>query len=91
MNTQKYQDNLINKYDWRFAKTMPKIPHWYLVKENLEELDQKTFDEFAEFIQENGKSKMFYSKKYYYLVIGEYKYWVIENILNRDLVTKSKK
>ena len=86
MDTQRFQDNLIDKYDWRFAKTMPQIPHWYLVKENLEELDQKLFDELAQFILENGEEKIFYSKKYYYLTIDEYKYWVIENILNRELI-----
>ena len=91
MDTQKFQDNLIKKYDWRFSKTMPQIPHWYLVKENLEEPDQKLFDEFAQFISENGEEKVFYSKNYYYLIIDEYKYWVIENILNRELLEKVEK
>ena len=28
----------------------------------------------------------FYTKEYWYIDVGEYKYWVIEDILNRALI-----
>jgi len=45
--------------------------------------DKKLFDEFDEYIKMNGYSKKFYSKKHIYLDVDDYKYWVIDNILNK--------
>lgn len=78
-----YIENFINKNKWVFAKTMAEIPHYYIVRDNLSENDKKLFDEFDVFIKKNGFTKKFYSKQYTYYNIGNYKYWVIENILNR--------
>ena len=73
----------IENNDWTFAKTMAEIPHYYLVRDNLSESDMKLFDDFDEFIKKNGYTKEFYSKQYTYINLGRYKYWVIDNILNR--------
>jgi hypothetical protein len=77
-------ENFIKRNKWVFAKTMPEIPHYYIVRDNLSEDDKKLFDEFEVFIKNNGYTNKFYSKEYTYFNIGHYKYWVIENILNRD-------
>ena len=76
-------EKFIVRSKWVFAKTMAEIPHYYIVRDNLSEDDKKLFDEFDEFIKKNGYAKKFYSKQYTYYVIGNYKYWIIENILNR--------
>lgn len=79
-------DNLksfVESQNFIFAKTMPNIPHSYIVRDKLNMEDQELFDLFNKFIQENGYRKKFYLKEYLYFDIGEYKYWVIENILNR--------
>lgn len=76
-------ENIVNKNKWIFAKTMAEIPHYYIVRDNLSEDDRKLFDEFAMLINKNGYTKEFYSRQYTYYNIGNYKYWVIENILNR--------
>ena len=76
--------NFINRNEWTFAKTMSEIPHYYIVRDHLSDADKKIFDEFNRFIDKNGHTAKFYSKKYTYLDIGDYKYWVIENILNRE-------
>lgn len=68
---------------WRSAKTMPEIPHKYIVRDSLSENDKKIFDEFDMFIRKNGYTKKFFSKQYRYFNIKNYTYWVIENILNR--------
>ncbi|MEK7202630.1 MAG: hypothetical protein AAB669_03850 [Patescibacteria group bacterium] len=73
----------IDNNKWVFAKTMAEIPHYYIVRDNLSENDKKLFDEFNIFISNNGYTKEFYSKQYTYFDIGKFKYWVIENILNR--------
>ena len=75
--------SFIKNSKWIFAKTMPEIPHYYIVRDSLSDDDKKLFDEFDKYIEINGYSKKFYSKEYTYLDIDEYKYWVIDNILNR--------
>ncbi len=74
---------IIENSKWIFAKTMPDTPHYYVVKDNLSEDDKKMFNGFEWFIKKNGYDGEFYSKKYKYFNIGNYKYWVIGNILNR--------
>jgi len=77
---------LIKNYTWAFAKTMPEIPHYYIVRDNLTKEDQKIFDEFKLFIENNGYTENFHGKKYQYININGYKYWVIKNILNREKI-----
>ena len=77
---------LIERNEWIFAKTMPEIPHHYIVRDNLSGKDQKLFDEFKLFIKENGYTEKFYTKEYQYINIDGYKYWIIENILNREKI-----
>jgi len=77
---------LIERNEWIFAKTMPEMPHHYIVRDNLADEDQKLFDEFKLFIKENGHAEKFYTKEYQYFNIDGYKYWIIENILNREKI-----
>ena len=76
-------EDFINKQTWTFAKTMPEIPHYYIIRDTLPDDDRKRFDTFAEYIKENGYPDTFDSKEYTYLKLSNYKYWVIDNILNR--------
>ena len=85
--TKKYinfVESFIDRLVWTFAKTMPEIPHYYIVRGNLSKEDQKTFDEFKLFIEKNGYIKKFYGKDYQYTDINGYKYCFIEDILNRE-------
>jgi hypothetical protein len=83
-------EKFINRNKWIFAKTMSDIPHYYIVRDNLSENDKKLFDEFDVFIKKNGYIAEFYSKQYIYFNTGNYKYWVIENILNRAILEYKK-
>lgn len=75
---------------WHFAHTMPKIPHWYCLKE--EDTDEKEFLWFAKYIRENSLPGTFYGKTYYYFYLDGYKYWWMEEnvddclLVNRDRV-----
>jgi hypothetical protein len=69
---------------WIEAKTYAKIaPHEYIVQED----EPAVYDKYEELIKKYGKDEEFTlhgktnTYKYYYE--GDYKYWVIENILNR--------
>jgi len=65
---------------WRFAKTMPENPHWYIV----ETWDRSLFDAMSTAIREYGYDKPWRDgRSYRYLNIGCWTYWIIEDILNR--------
>lgn len=79
---KKQAEKLIDSVRWTFAKSMPGIPHEYIVVDNYPEKadDMKLF---VSEIAKNGYTKTFFGKVYKYLEIGDYKYWVIDNIINR--------
>ena len=65
-------EKLVNSCKWRLSKTYTAHPHEYFVfKERKAE-----FVEFAKFIRAHGYRVFAFGKDYWYLNIGEYKYWV---------------
>jgi hypothetical protein len=69
---------------WIFAKTFAETaPHEYILEEQYPEF----FSHMAELISEHGVDQPFtidgkiHSYRYFYA--GGYRYWIIENILNR--------
>jgi len=79
----RYVEGFIDEMSWRFAKTMPEIPHYYVVREELLKEKIIIFDEFDNYIKNKGYQESFYGQNYNYLDLGNYKYWIIDNILNR--------
>lgn len=79
----------IDKHEWTFAKSMPKIPHWYVVRNKC---DDDEFVEFVKYIRANGEARKFWRATYVYLDVGEYTYWTMGNpldettIINRALI-----
>ena len=73
----------IRSVPWRFAKTMPYLPHEYTLRRQSKELGlQSHFESAARFIRENGYRQRYGSKAYtYYDVPDEegttWKYWTM--------------
>jgi len=74
--TRKY----INSMDWEFSRSMPQWPHWYVLKEDG---SVREFDFVARLIKRFGYPDAWGARTDYYLVIGKFKYWAIDNVLNR--------
>jgi hypothetical protein len=74
--TRKY----IGSMEWKFAKSMPQWPHWYVLREDGSARD---FDLLARLIKNYGYPDPWGKRMDSYLVIGKFKYWVIEDVLNR--------
>lgn len=74
--------NFVDTVVWTFAKTMPEIPHEYIVIDDYPEKSE-SIKEFIQEIENDGYVNSFFDKEYKYLEIDGYKYWVIENIINR--------
>ena len=80
----RHVERFIDRLHWTFAKTMPDIPHEYVVRDTLSEDDKKVFDALNDgYIKKYGAPATFGTKSYTYLTLGNYKYWMIDNILNR--------
>ncbi len=81
---------------WTFAKTMPKIPHSYTVRDLMDPaarrstcLSHDTFEWFVHHIRENGEIQPWGRYRNTYLEVGDWKYWSmgappeITTIINR--------
>ena len=82
----------LEKWTWTFAKTMAHIPHWYVVREKT--ISAREFDAFAEHIETHGYRAIWTSpgghrSENVYLEVGEWKYWRIGVVINRDLLGSS--
>jgi len=76
---------------FRFAKTMPEFPHWYVVRSPENEA---TYVALFHAIHEHGYAATFGGRRYKYLQLGDgFKYWAMttdiraSRIINRDEVT----
>ena len=66
MEEQKDIKNLISLLTWQFAKSMPNIPHEYIVTDNYPEKVGEITKFIAE-IEKKGYTKPFCGKEYQYL------------------------
>ena len=70
----------IKAVDWRFARSMPQWPHWYVFREDG---SAREFDFVASLLKKFGYEDIWGRRTDSYMVIGRFKYWVIEDVLNR--------
>lgn len=74
--------NYIQSVEWRFAKTMPQWPHFYTIFDwNPDK--RVDFYYFAYLIQKYGSIDPWGKNEWSYLIVDNYKYWVIGDVLNR--------
>jgi hypothetical protein len=77
---------------FRFAKTMPEVPHWYIMRSpEIEAVYVRLFHA----IHQHGYTGTFRGRKNKYLELGDgFKYWAmttnlaISKIINRDIPVK---
>jgi hypothetical protein len=73
---------------WQFATSMPEIPHEYTVRgkrtAGVEPPSVAMHDAFAAQVREHGYQGRFYGRTYVYLELGDWKYWVIDDVINRQ-------
>ena len=77
------EKEIASKY-YRFAKTMPKIPHSY--SRRSEWKDDELFNKAILYIQTNGVREKFYNKEFIYLYIDNYKYWIMGEPINQTIL-----
>lgn len=58
---------------YKFAKTMPKTPHWYTLRKTWS--DEALFERVVQAIRDLGVKRKFGKASYVYFDCGEYMYW----------------
>lgn len=71
--TRREARDFISSHNWRFAKTMPKWPHWYVVRRYCRREDE--WLEFMRLIRNWGYDEKFHSMNIRYLDLDGFKYW----------------
>ena len=64
----------VNEHEWVFAKTMPKWPHEYIVRERV---DEELFEQLVIHIRTYGYEGKFYRKTLIYYDEGGMMYWTM--------------
>ena len=66
---------LIGQSYWKFAKTMPHIPHWYTLRMNAKH--DQDFVTLVEFIRSHGYDENWGKRVHRYLDLDGWKYWTM--------------
>lgn len=73
--TEEELQSFVDSNEWRFAKTMPHMPHWYCLRRKCP--DEAEFERFINHIYLVGYDESFKGRKYRYINIGNHKYWTM--------------
>jgi hypothetical protein len=73
-------NELLKKAKFKFALSMPNIPHEYSHREKWEV--DKDFCDVVQFIRDNGVKEKFFKKTFIYYYLDQYKYWTMGNELS---------
>jgi integrase len=68
---------------FKFAKTMPEIPHFYVVRSAANNTE---YEQLFARIDREGVWEEFQGKQYQYLYLGGWKYWRMDNDLAKSMV-----
>jgi hypothetical protein len=79
----------LSRFVFKFAKTMPQIPHEYVVRTPENEMD---FVELFNTVRENGVEERFFGRTYRYWYAGDgWKYWAVPDYLPKcQIINRAK-
>jgi len=71
-------EKVVENVDWVYSKTYPRAPHEYTIFNWTNKENQKVLRKIAVHIRKNGTPILFWGKPYNNLLLGEYRYWIME-------------
>jgi hypothetical protein len=74
----------IAKHKWTFAKTMPKWPHEYVVRQKVD--DDESFNAFVMLIRRTGTAREWHGRIFTYLKIDGWEYWTMGSPLDQTTI-----
>ena len=66
----------LESFEWRFAKSMPHIPHWYILK-NPQFCTGDEFEDLVSHIRSHGVLQEWNGRFFTYFYYNGYKYWTM--------------
>lgn len=76
--------SFVEAHDWTFAKSMPKCPHWYVVRANCR--DNEEFTKAVTFIRTAGDVRRWFKCFHTYYDMGEHSYWTMGNPVDTTII-----
>jgi hypothetical protein len=73
----------ISEVKWTYAKTMPRWPHEYIVRKQV---DEDLFERLVLHIRSNGSEGRFYNQRYVYYEAGGLLYWTMGALLEETTI-----
>ena len=70
----------IDRSDWRFAKTMPENPHWYVVRPAEPDVGH---DALLALLERYGTVRHWHGHPYRSISLDGWDYWFIHPVINR--------
>ncbi len=72
---------IINNKTWHFAKSMPKIPHFYARRREWG--DDLEFQKVVMHMVKNSQPEKFFTRTYLYFYLDGWKYWIMDKMPNQ--------
>ena len=82
--SENFASHLLHGAPFRFAKTMPHIPHEYTRRKDWP--CESSFEWVVRFIRENGVTESFGRKSYIYFYANGFKYWTMGSPVERTIL-----
>ena len=76
--------SLFETKNWRFAKTMPMIPHFYVRRSEWG--DDFEFEQVVQYLRDNSVAEKFFKRTFLYFYMDGWKYWTMGEPLNETQV-----
>lgn len=70
-------------HPWKFAKTMPQVPHHYVVRENV---DSDGFSAAVQFVRKHGYQAVWGRRTFVYFDHEGYRYWSMGAPMERTII-----
>jgi hypothetical protein len=74
----------IDNSRWKYAKSMPQMPHWYTLRAYAP--DEAAFERFVMHVRLCGYRERFGKTWYTYLDVDEWKYWTMGSPLDQTIL-----
>ena len=89
--TKEELTKILQNAHWTFARTMPYLPHWYILEKKWE--DKEEFAAMVQAVNRLGVKERFGKREFIYFYADDFKYWAMtigdgSGIINRAKVKK---
>jgi len=84
-------ERLLESHPYRFAKTMPKNPHWYTLRYEWMDVGHTVFNEVVRAIRDHGYTEWFGTYPWRMLEAGGFKYWSYYNCSVESVIVLNRK